>query len=391
MADQRQAGKRGLLSQRQGADRFPLKWAHEYLAVALPPPHYPIDVRGGAGPGQMWGNDTVADCGECGIDFIELYTAWRAQVALPNVTAAIAEGRYFAFTGGQDTGVVLADFLLWLYQHGYIKGFAPAPHTDRATCDSLMQLFDTPLYCGGALYDNSEAQFNAGQTWDPAGLAPDQTLGHCIDKVYSDGISKDEWRTWAAFQAATLSWGQGFLAAPSGEAWVVITNEEQKAMFNEQLWADLATLPSMTGTPPPPPPVPTPAPPCAVNAGAVSTGLGLVTPSQWAYAASKIAPFLPRRTIASAWSWVQAAAIKVGRAFLLSFLPPVIAAGAGMFNLGTLKVAAVGGLVAAAMALDALIGNAVNPGSVGTVHALGALRARRWQARAWAYYQRDAA
>ncbi len=407
MADQRQAGKRGLLPQRQGSERFAIKWAHEYLAAPLPAPRYPIDETAGVPPGPMWDNDRYGDCGEAAILYIDEATAVLAGQPAPTFDPFRAKREYFEYQAeqagiawrpppagdftppaGLDLGVVLADFLLWRFRKGYIKAFAPVPHTDRVTCDTFLQEFKA-LYCGGSLYDNSEAQFNAGQTWDPAGQAPDPNLGHCIDKVASDGAAVEKWRSWAQYQRATLAWGQGFL----GEAWVVVTTEEQLAKFGPQLLADILAIPGGQGgrplPPPAPPPAPgpAPAPRCVVDGPLVLAGISLVSADQWRLVASRVAPFLPRRSMATAWSWLQAAAVKVARAFLLAFLPPVVAAGAGMFSLPTLKVAAVAGLVAAAMALDALIGNAANPGSVGTLHALGAIRTRRWQAKAWAYYQ----
>lgn len=259
------AGQLGRLPKRQGDEKFAIRWAHEYLAAPLPAPVYPIDLRGQAGPGDMWGNNTDGDCGEAGLLFLRLYTAARAGTTpLPSWTSQQAIDEYLAYTGGQDSGVVLADFLLWLYRRGEILGFAPAPHDDRATCDSLMQEFQTPLYSGVNLTGQDQADFGV-RPWGSEGATPDPSLGHCVAKVFTDGTHVEKWRTWAAFQDALLTWGEACL----DEAWLVITTEEQKAQFAPQLWADLDALPGATGSapsapvpdPPAPDPGPTPAPP----------------------------------------------------------------------------------------------------------------------------------
>ncbi len=81
----------------------------------------------------------------------------------------------------------------------------------------------------------------------------------------------------------------------------------------------------------------------------------------------------------AATTWFTNAAIKVLGAFIIAFGPIVIAAGSNMLSLATLKAAAIGGIASALAALDALVGNVINPTSTGTVHAL---RVRAAQIRA---------
>ena len=243
----------GRLAVKAPADRFPLKYAHEYLAAPLPAPAYPIDVSGGI-TFDMLGNDTYGDCGEVGIRNLERTTAAGAGQPVPSFTTQDAVNEYFAFTGGQDTGVNLADFLLWLWKKGRIKAFAPVDHTNRPQADGLMQV-GHGLYVGVNLTDQDQALFGTNQEW-VAGT-PDHNLGHCILKVKADGQSTDGYVTWARVQPATTGWTDACVE----EAWLVVTTEEQMAAFTPQLLADINALHGTGGAPnPAPAPVPTPTP-----------------------------------------------------------------------------------------------------------------------------------
>ena len=142
---------RGRLPQKQGADRFPLRWAHEYLTTPLPAPTYPVDVSEGIAAWGMCGNDQYGDCGAAGEYHAEMSTAAAAGVPVPATYASTAVDRYVAYTGvptPPGPGVNLADYLLWCYQQGYIKAFAPVDHTNREQCDGIMQA-GYGLYCVG--------------------------------------------------------------------------------------------------------------------------------------------------------------------------------------------------------------------------------------------------
>lgn len=251
-APPRVAGRLGRLPAKPPHLRFPIPWAHQLLAAPLPVPVYPIDLRGGAGPGQIWGNNTKGDCGVAGVLFTRLYTAWRAaEVPMPSWTDAQAIGEYLLYTGGVDVGVVLADFLLWLYRRGEILGFAPAPHHDPTTCHALMAATGTPLVLGVSLTDNDQHDFGV-RPWGSGGVIPDPRLGHCVNYVYTDGALHEQVRTWAAFQDVLPAWSAGCI----DEGWLLITTDEQKALFTPALWAILDSLPGATGSPPPFPPAP---------------------------------------------------------------------------------------------------------------------------------------
>ncbi len=239
----RASGHLGRLPVKSPETRFPIRFAHEYLAELLPVPPYPIDQTYGITGWGMLGNDRYGDCGEAGIRHIEMSTAAAASQTVPQIADQTAIDEYFAFTGGQDTGVNLADFLLWLYRKGRILGFAPVDHTNLASCDSLLAL-GHGLYCGVSLTDDAERLFAANQPWTTdQGQHPNPSLGHCIVKIAADGHGLEHWLTWGASQSATAAWGATCL----DEVWLVLTTEEQMAAFVPALVADIEAL---HGTPP---------------------------------------------------------------------------------------------------------------------------------------------
>ncbi|HVX20873.1 MAG TPA: hypothetical protein VHB02_05975 [Acidimicrobiales bacterium] len=232
----RVAGKRGRLPQRQGADRFRLRYIHEYATdPVLTRPTYPVDVSGGITDWGMLGNDELGDCGEAGIRHVEMSTAVAiVKAACPTFTDEDARSEYFAYTGGKDTGVVLADFLLWLYRRGRIKAFAPVDHTRREYVDGAMQRFGA-VYCGVQLTDADMQRFNESKKW--IGGTPNPREGHCIVKVRATP-HEDVWVTWGKPQPSTLAWTEHCLV----EAWAVVTHEEEHFEGLAELLADIDAL-----------------------------------------------------------------------------------------------------------------------------------------------------
>jgi hypothetical protein len=167
--------------------------------------------------------------------------------------------------------VDLASYLLWCFQQGYIKAFAPVDHTNKPQMQGLMEE-GFGLYCGVNLTDNNNDQFNAGQPFDPAGQQPDPQDGHCVVWAYSQSASgPHKVGTWGVWWDATDAWIEACLIQnPGGEAFLVVTTEEQLAKFDPSLLADVQALGGTGGVPLPPPvvtppvhpnPVPTPIPP----------------------------------------------------------------------------------------------------------------------------------
>ena len=258
----RPTGLKGRLPQRAVGDRFNIQWAHQYLASPLPSPTYPIDVTGGITDFGMMGNDNYGDCGAAGEVHGEMTTAVAAGVTGPAPDSPLALNRYTTYVGSTTPpgpGVVLADYLLWLYKNGYIKAFAPVDHTNKAQMDALMQV-GFFLYVGVNLTDRDEQDFGAQPpvTWGSQGGTPqpNPNNGHCIIKVKADGHGTDGWVTWGAVQLSTEEWTKAVVQ----EAWLVVTTEEQLAKFTPALLADINAL-GGTGGSQPPAPSPFPRPP----------------------------------------------------------------------------------------------------------------------------------
>jgi len=241
---ERTAGLRGRLPQRTEGNRFAIRWADEYGAP--PAPTYPIDVSEGITAWEMLGNDTLGDCGPAAVGH-------ERMIAGAHPTTAEIEKLYLTYTGGKDVGVVLADFLLWLFHGGYIEGFAPV---QPATVDAIMCQFQRGVLLGVSLTDDANDLFNQGQPWGSGSVTPDPNEGHAILKVKSAGAAGDGTIvTWGADQACTGPW----LSACIDEAWVLVTKDDLSTAGYAALLADLSALPHNTEVPPPP--APTPAPP----------------------------------------------------------------------------------------------------------------------------------
>lgn len=253
MADTRTAGKRGRLPAKQGDAKYAIAYAHEYLnAAELPPPSFPIDVSRALTDWGMLGNDTYGDCGPAAYGH-------ETMLAGGKPTTAEIEQLYLTYTGGQDVGVNLADFLLYLFQQGLIEGFAPvASGTEFAVMDAL----DRGIYIGVNLTDADMDRFNNGQPWVAGTPVPDE--GHCILIVKAASADGDVTVvTWGANQLAEHGWYQGC----TEERWVFLDKEDLSDAGYAAMHADLAALPKVTigpapePTPEPPAPTPTPVPP----------------------------------------------------------------------------------------------------------------------------------
>ena len=221
-----------------------MRWAHEYLSAPLPDPVFPIDVTGGITDFGMMGNDVWGNCFACGERHLEMTTAKAAGIAGPgpdDTTAVTWCEQYTGVTTPPGPGADLASFLLWLFKRGLVKAFAPVDHRDKVAMQGLMQA-GFGLYLGVSLTDDNEAQFSAGQPW--TGGSPDPANGHCV--------------VWSKSQSATgphevITYGVSYpcddsfvtdclVDNPDGEAFLVVTTEEQLALFTPRLLADCQSL-----------------------------------------------------------------------------------------------------------------------------------------------------
>jgi hypothetical protein len=257
MTESRTPGRRGRLPVKPPGERFKIQYLSSYLKSPLPAPSYPIDVSGGVADWQMLGNgpdptlhvnggQPVGDCTFAGRQHLRMAKAAAGNESETWETTDDLVTEYLDYDHGQDVGANIADLLLFWYNAGKIKAFAPVDHTDPAACDAAMTAFHG-LYVGVNLTDDADQLFQDGQPWTVAnGEQPDTNDGHCIVKVKADGQQLDTWVTWGALQQSTQQW----TAACLDEAWAIVTTEDDAAQLNmPALLADIDALGGTGGSP----------------------------------------------------------------------------------------------------------------------------------------------
>lgn len=261
--------KAGLRGRNKPVVKFPLKWAHEYLIGGvdfingLPVPTFPIDVTGGITDFGMMSNDLYGDCGPVGEVHIEMTTAAAAGVAGPTPTGPLAIMRYNKYDGDAPApgpGVDLASYAKWLFDQGIILGWAPVDISNPSKALALMAVAGG-LWIGVNLTPNNNDQFNNGQPFDLDGQQPDPEDGHCVVLSKAESFSGPfEVITWGKSWPCTLAWLRScFFSNPNGEAFILLTTEEQLAHFEPALVADCRALGGTVKADPEPtvhPPIP---------------------------------------------------------------------------------------------------------------------------------------
>lgn len=265
--------------------KFPLRWAHEYFKAGVLPetPTFPVDVTEGIVDLGMQGNAEWGCCVDAGEVHLEMVTARAAGGSFdpqPNDgDSCLGVTRYKAQTGATTPpgpGTDMASFLLWAVQQGIIKAFAPADKSNKAQCQAIMAA-GFGLLIGVDLTDENEAEFNAGQPFNAGpGEQPDPANGHCVLWSFSASpTGPHKVGTWAVWWPTTDSFiDDALVNCPDGEAFLVVTTEEQLALFEPALLSEVQALggtvggqtpqpppaPQNGGAPPPPPPPPPDAP-----------------------------------------------------------------------------------------------------------------------------------
>ena len=173
-----------------------------------------------------WGmldNDTLGDCGVAGLEHGFMAAAAEAGLQETFPDAAQAGNYYLGYTGGQDNGVVLSQYLAYVRQNGYfshtVTAFAPIAVQDVPTLQTVIWLYDF-AYTGINVTQAMEEAFADGQPWTLDTAQGDIIGGHCIPIVGYDSqylyavtwgqIQKIEYSAWHAI---------------ASEAWAVITGE----------------------------------------------------------------------------------------------------------------------------------------------------------------------
>jgi hypothetical protein len=174
-------------------------------------------------PWGMDGNDAYGDCGVAGIN--HGYMAVDAILNYPEASPSDDDivQYYLTYTGGEDTGVVLADFLGYVKQQGFfghaIKAYAPVNVHDVPTLTFAIDAFDF-AYTGIVVTQAMQEAYANGQPWTLEDLDSPVDGGHCVPLVGYDS-NYLYCITWGKVQPiAYPAWH-----SMSSEAWAVITGE----------------------------------------------------------------------------------------------------------------------------------------------------------------------
>jgi hypothetical protein len=178
---------------------------------------------------DMDGNDNYGDCGVAGIDHLFKAAAADTSETEKFPSAETVVKYYLKYTGGQDDGVVLSDFLAYVQKHGFsghkISAYAPVAVHDVPTLQFVIDAFDAAYV--GITVSNDMMQAVQGDgpwTWTLDDLGGGVDGGHCIILCGYDS----QW-------LYGITWGQVIrIAYPawhrmSDEAWAVIPAEITKA------------------------------------------------------------------------------------------------------------------------------------------------------------------
>jgi hypothetical protein len=220
-----------------------------YAAGSLP--KAPVSVAAPVPPrnsdGTLWGmdgNDSYGDCGVAGINHGDMAVDLVCRRGLLEVTDAQLVQYYLTYTGGVDSGVVLADFLAYVAKKTFFNrelvAYAPVSVTDYATLQFTVNAYGF-AYTGIQVTDKMmQASESGNEPWTAAMFSEGKVEGgHCIPLV---GYDSDYLYavTWGALQP--IQYSAWHLMAE--EAWACIWDEMNTIHgFNlAALKADIAKL-----------------------------------------------------------------------------------------------------------------------------------------------------
>jgi hypothetical protein len=223
-----------------------------YVAGTLPKPPAAVAVPEvpAQSDGTAWGmdgNDNYGDCGVAAINhgFMADATATGTYGSELFPSDSNIVDYYLTYTGGQDTGVVLADFLAYVKTNGYLNGhtlqaFAPVAVHDVTTLQYTVASYDF-AYTGITVTEAMMTANQAGKPWTTVDTDGEVIGGHCIPIIGYD--DKNLYAvTWGGVQAITYpAWHR-----MSEEAWALITGEftagDGRGVNLAALQADLTKL-----------------------------------------------------------------------------------------------------------------------------------------------------
>ena len=201
-----------------------------YAAGPLPAPPASVAVpsvrpQPDGTPWGMDGNDTYGDCGVAGINHDFMSSAADTDLTETAPADQQVVDYYLTYTGGQDNGVVLSQFLAYVRQKGFygrtVSAYAPVAVHDVPTLQFAINAYDA-AYVGITVTQGmmDAAQGPAPWTWTAESLQSPQVGGHCIilagyDSNWLYGV------TWGNIvRIAYPAWHQ-----MADEAWAVLNGE----------------------------------------------------------------------------------------------------------------------------------------------------------------------
>ena len=195
-----------------------------YAAGPLPKAPASVAVPAVADWGML-GNDSEGDCGPAGLQhgFMSAAADTGERETFPDADQVVSY--YLDYTGGQDDGVVLSDYLAYVRQKGFygrtVSAYAPVTVNDVPTLQFAIDAWDF-AYVGITV---TQAMMDAVEgddpwTWTAEDVTGPSIGGHCIilagyDSSWLYGI------TWgSAIRIAYPAWHQ-----MGDEAWAILTGE----------------------------------------------------------------------------------------------------------------------------------------------------------------------
>ena len=249
------------------------------IAGALPKAPASMPVPGFSDWGVL-ANDRLGDCGTAGLQHLMEAAAADASESESWPTDQQAAEYYMTYTGGQDNGVVLSQYLAYVRTQGYyghsVKAFAPVRMHEVPTLQSAIWLYDA-VYSGITVTQAMMDAFSAGQPWTLEMSQGEPLGGHCIPLVAFDGqyLTAVSWGSTQKIEYA--AWH-----AMSEEAWAVIPGElaggDGHGVNLAALEADLDRL---GGHAPPPAPAVTPPGPAGTPAAPSGLLQDLAARARW--------------------------------------------------------------------------------------------------------------
>ena len=215
----RPVGKLGCLP---GAIPNNLKVLTYYVAGDLPKAPPKVDVPA-VDEWGMLGNDRYGDCGVAGIQH-----GLQTHAAIVNMDERFPSEQevidyYLAYTNGDDSGVVLHDFLEYVRRNKFhdktVQAYAPVTVQDVPTLQTAIWLYGF-AYAGITVTAGMQDAFGKEKPWDAEACDGKPVGGHCVPIVgYDDQFLYCV--TWGGVQAITYpAWH-----SISTEAWAIISGE----------------------------------------------------------------------------------------------------------------------------------------------------------------------